>query len=210
MNMNLPSSAVARLSGADSLDRVVGMAPAPLLPGEQEAEYATLAARIVAAAQPRDAIEDLLTRDVVDLSWEILRLRRLKAGLLRGAIGNGISVVMDGLGYDKRKGYGSASELAANWAAGRKTARKEVAALLQRAQLTMEDVMAGTLETNLDAFERFDRMLASSEARRNNALREIDRHRAAFGAAIRQAINDVQDAEFLDVETGAAGGGMSP
>jgi hypothetical protein len=210
MNMNLPSSAVARLSGADSLDRVVGMAPAPLLPGEQEAEYATLAARIVAAAQPRDAIEDLLTRDVVDLSWEILRLRRLKAGLLRGAIGNGISVVMDGLGYDKRKGYGSASELAANWAAGRKTARKEVAALLQRAQLTMEDVMAGTLETNLDAFERFDRMLASSEARRNNALREIDRHRAVFGAAIRQAINDVQDAEFLDVETGAAGGGMSP
>jgi hypothetical protein len=74
----------------------------------------------------------------------------------------------------------------------------------------MEDVMAGTLETNLDAFERFDRMLASSEARRNNALREIDRHRAAFGAAIRQAIDDVQDAEFLDVETGAAGGGMSP
>jgi hypothetical protein len=205
-----PSSAVARLSGEDSLDRVAAIAPVPLLPGEQEAEYATLAARIVAAAQPRDAIEDLLTRDVVDLSWEILRLRRFKAGLLRGAIGNGISVVMDGLGYDVRKGRGSADELAANWAAGRKTARKEVANVLQRAQLTMEDVMAGTLETNLDAFERFDRMLASSEARRNNALREIDRHRAVFGAAIRQAINDVQDAEFRDVETGATGGGTSP
>jgi hypothetical protein len=209
MNMTL-SSTVARLSGEDSLDRVAAIAPVPLLPGEQEAEYATLAARIVAAAEPRDAIEDLLTRDVVDLSWEILRLRRFKAGLLRGAIGNGISVVMDGLGYDERKGRGSANELAANWAAGRKTAPKEVATALQRAQLTMEDVMAGTLETNLDAFERFDRMLASSEARRNNALREIDRHRAAFGAAIRQAINDVQDAEFLDVETGAAGGGTLP
>jgi hypothetical protein len=209
MNMTL-SSAVARLSGEDSLDRVAAIAPVPLLPGEQEAEYATLAARIVAAAQPRDAIEDLLTRDVVDLSWEILRLRRFKAGLLRGAIGNGISVVMDGLGYDVRKGRGSANELAVNWAAGRKTARKEVATVLQRAQLTMEDVMAGTLETNLDAFERFDRMLASSEARRNNALREIDRHRAVFGAAIRQAINDVQDAEFRDVETGATGGGTSP
>jgi hypothetical protein len=41
-----------------------------LLPGEQEAEYATHVARIVAAAQPRDAIEDLLSRDVIDLSWE--------------------------------------------------------------------------------------------------------------------------------------------
>jgi hypothetical protein len=63
MNMTL-SSAVARLSGEDSLDRVAGIAPAPLLPGEQ-GEYATLAARIVAVARPRDAIEELLTRDVL-------------------------------------------------------------------------------------------------------------------------------------------------
>ena len=33
-------------------------------------------------------------------------------------------------------------------------------------------------------------------ARRNNALREIERHRAALGAAVRQAIDEVQDAEF--------------
>jgi hypothetical protein len=38
--------------------------------------------------------------------------------------------------------------------------------------------MAKTLEGEIDSFERFDRILASSEARRNNALREIDRHRA--------------------------------
>ncbi len=69
---------------SDVLDRVVGIAPAPLLPGEQEADYADHVARIVTAAQPRDAIEDLLTRDVIDLSWDVLRLRRLKAGLLRG------------------------------------------------------------------------------------------------------------------------------
>ena len=32
----------------------------------------------------------------------------------------------------------------------------------------------------MNSFERFDRMLASSEGRRNNALREIERHRAAL------------------------------
>jgi hypothetical protein len=58
---------------SDVLDRVTGIAPVPLLPGEQEAEYATHVARIVAVAQPKDAIEDLLTRDVIDLSWEVLR-----------------------------------------------------------------------------------------------------------------------------------------
>jgi hypothetical protein len=49
--------------------------------------------------QPRDAIQVHLTRDVVDLTWEILQLRRLKAGL-------GIGRVMDGLGYNERKGCG--------------------------------------------------------------------------------------------------------
>ncbi len=73
-----------------------------------------------------------------------------------------------------------------------KAAQKEVAGALQKAQLTMEDVMAETLEGKIDSFERFDRLLASSEARRNNALREIERHRAALGAAVRQAIDEVR------------------
>jgi hypothetical protein len=188
---------------SDVLDRVAGIAPAPLLPGEQEAEYATHVARIVAAAQPRDAIEDLLTRDVIDLSWDVLRLRRLKAGLLRGAISSSIYQVMCRLGYEDD----FAGELAANWAAGKKAAQRTVAAALQKAQLTMEDVMAETLQDKIDSFERFDRLLASSETRRNNALREIERHRAALGAAVRQAVDDeIQDAEFRDVDTGEVGG----
>ena len=183
---------------SSAISRVVGIAPAPLLPGEKETDYAEVALRIVKAATPRDAIEDILTRDVIDLSWEVLRLRRLKAGLLRGAIGSGLSAVMYRLGYEEE----FAGELAANWAAGKKAAQKTVAAALQKAQLTMEDVMAETLEGKIDSFERFDRLLESSEGRRNKALREIDRHRAAFGAAMRQAIDEVQDAEFRDVDTG--------
>jgi hypothetical protein len=71
-------------------------------------------------------------------------------------------------------------------------------------------VTAKTLESKLDSFERLDRMLASAEARRNNALREIDRHRAALGAAMRQAVDEVQDAEFRDVETGVPRVGAPP
>jgi hypothetical protein len=69
---------------------------------------------------------------------------------------------------------------------------------------------AKTWERKLDSFERLDRMLASAEARRNNALREIDRHREALGGAVRQAIDEVQDTEFRDVETGEVGGGPPP
>jgi hypothetical protein len=191
---------------SDVVDRVVGIAPAPLLPGEGEADYVSLVARVVAVARPRDAIEEFLTRDAIDLTWEILRLRRMKVGLLRASMGSGIESVMRSLGYNPV----SAREIAAGWAAGEKSAKNEVARALRKAQLTMEDVMAKTLEGEIDSFERFDRMLASSEARRNNALREIERHRAALGAAVRQAIDGVQDAEFRDVDTGEEGGGAPP
>ena len=82
--------------------------------------------------------------------------------------------------------------------------------LLDKAGLTLDEVTAKTFESKLDSFERLDRMLASAEARRNNALREIDRHREALGRAVRQAIDEVQDAEFRDVETGSVGGVTPP
>jgi hypothetical protein len=198
------------LAVGDVLDRVAGIAPAPLLPGEQEAEYVTLVARIVAVAAPRDAIEDLLTRDVIDLTWEVFRLRRVKTGILKASINMGVEGVLDGLGYGQDQTYNYTKRLGENWAAGDKKSRKDVMAALSAAGLTIDEVTAKTLESKLDSFERLDRMLASAEARRNNALREIDRHREALGGAVRQAIDEVQDVEFQDVETGAAGGKTPP
>jgi hypothetical protein len=73
------SAVVAQpMAVSDVVDRVAGIAPAPLLPGEREAEYVNLIARVVTVARPRDAIEEFLTRDFIDLTWEILRLRRMK------------------------------------------------------------------------------------------------------------------------------------
>jgi hypothetical protein len=206
MNMRPPSS-LARVSGEGSFNRVAGIAAAPLLPGEQEPDYANLVARIVAVAQPSDAIEDRLTRDVIDLTWEIFRLRRVKAGILKASINTGVERILDDLGYGPEISFDYTEKVAKKWAAGDKTARKEVQAALDKAGLTTDDVTAKTLESKLDSFERLDRMLASAEARRNNALREIDRHREALGGAVRHAIDEVQEAEFHVVETGAAEGG---
>lgn len=70
-----------RLSAVpDILDRVVAIAPVPLLPGEKEADYASLAASVVGTARPEDAIEELLVRDIIDLTWEVFRHRRAKQG----------------------------------------------------------------------------------------------------------------------------------
>jgi hypothetical protein len=87
-------------------------------------------------------------------------------------------------------------------AAGDENARKKVDTILTKAGLTIDEVAAKTLERKIDVFERIDRMLASAEARRNNALREIDRHREAGGAAVRRAIDEVAGVEFRDIESG--------
>jgi len=45
-----------------------------LLEGEFEAEYGRLLAQVAAAVRPSDVIEVLWVGDVVDLTWEALRL----------------------------------------------------------------------------------------------------------------------------------------
>ena len=72
--------------------------------------------------------------------------------------------------------------------------------------LTRDELMAETLAWKLDEVERIDRMIAGAEARRNVALREIDRHRATLEAALRQAADEVLDAEFKEIPPSLAEG----
>jgi hypothetical protein len=67
--------------------------------------------------------------------------------------------------------------------------------------LTMHAVMAMILFTNIDVIARIDEMIATAEARRNAALRELERHRATFGRALRHAVEQVEDARFEMIET---------
>src|SRR5262249_18834177 len=54
----------------------------PLIAGEQQSAYDELVARVNEALEPADVLEHVFIRDIVDLAWEVLRLRRLKASLM--------------------------------------------------------------------------------------------------------------------------------
>ena len=77
-----------------------------------------LAARVVGTTKPEDAIEELLIRDVVDLTWEVFRLRRARAGVLVASMSDGVRQVLDSLGHGEGRGY--TKELGKAWAAGDK------------------------------------------------------------------------------------------
>src|SRR6516225_5762374 len=76
-------------SAEADLDTIFG--PPPLLPGESEANYRALYQRVRGAIEPADLIEELWVRDITDLFWETLRLRRLKAKLMTAAAYQGVA-----------------------------------------------------------------------------------------------------------------------
>ena len=183
----------------------VPLPPPSLANGEDAATYEQLAARIRAAVAPANIIEEIWARDVADLTWDVVRLRRLKAGLYTIGASDGMAEIMRGLeapivGRAKLRG----------WAARDPVAVAAVNSQLSAAGLDMGDVTTGTFAARIDQFDRIERMLAAAEVRRAAALHAIDdrraaeRARAAAEEAERGAVPPIEAGEFTLVpEAGA-------
>jgi hypothetical protein len=196
--------------------------PPPLIAGEDPAAYDDLQERFTAAIKPTDVLEEMWMRDSVDLTWETQRLRHLKAALLKWIMLEKLSFILEPVELessddeleaessdeeppadeleDESSDYElSTEELAERWAARDPQAIEEVNEQLASKGLTVEDVTARALSAEIENFERIDRMVMNAEARRNAALRELERHRMTLAQALRQASDNVIDADFEDV-----------
>jgi hypothetical protein len=175
--------------------RLAWLGPPPLFEGEDTAAYDELLARISGAVKPTDIFEEIWVGDIVDLVWEAVRLRRLKASLMTATAHKGLEQILKPLVGSLQEGG-----LAKAWAAREKKAIEWVNELLAAAGLTMDAVMAQTLSINLNDIERIQRMIANAEARRNAILREVERHRATWGENLRRAAQQAEDIEFEIIE----------
>jgi hypothetical protein len=183
------------VSTAVTPTRLALFGPPALLEGENPASYDELLARVSGAVKPADVLEEIWVRDVVDLVWETHRWRRLKANLIMATTYKGVEAVVEPMVGDY-----AATSLARSWARRDAGAIKKVDKLLASAGLTMDAVMAQTLSLKIDHIERIDRIIMGAEARRNVALRELDRHRASLAQALRRVSDEVEDAQFEEVE----------
>ena len=181
-------------------DASVPLPPPSLVNGEDAAGYDQLAARITAAVAPENVIEEIWVRDVVDLVWDVVRLRRLKAGLFKVGESDGMAEIMRGLGEYQFK--------AREWAARKPGAVAAVNTQLSAAGLDMNDLTTSTFAARIDQFELVERMLAAAEVRRAAALHAIDnrrvaeRLRAAARDAEQAAAPPIKDGEFALVPNG--------
>ena len=196
----LPSTA-GNLASVRPSAALAFLAPAPLIAGEDAAAYDDLLTRISAALEPSDILEEIWVRDVVDMVWDALRLRRLKAQLLTASAYEGMHAILS-----RFLDWQYSEQLARQWTLRDAAAVTKAEAVLASAGLSAEAVTAQTLALKIDIVERIDRMMVTAEARRNSVLREIERHRASFAHTLRRAVQEVEDAEGVeDAEQGEGG-----
>ena len=174
----------------------------PMIPGDDAAGYDTLQARMLADVRPGNVMEEAWTRDAIDLVWEAVRLRRLKAALMMACADQGMSKILFSI-------HAPNPLLATRWAGRELDAVAEVDAALAAAGLNIGHVMARTLAVRIAEIERIDRMSASVEARRAAALREICHHRDSrhFADRLREAAAaQIENVAYAEVVAPALGG----
>jgi hypothetical protein len=172
--------------------------PPALLPGEDPAAYQAVLARFRAAVGPRDDLQQELVRDVVYDTWQIDRWRRFATALLRVFLPDAVATVLGRL-----RDFAPGDDIVDRWARGDAAALEEVSRLLTSASLTTDAVLATAFATNMALFESFEALIGSATARRERALREIERRQVGLARDLRRAMAQIDVIE-PDGGTGVA------
>jgi hypothetical protein len=89
-----PAQAVAAFSMPEHIRELLG--PAPLLRWESPERYERVLASMAQAVDPKDWIEWVWTKDLVDLGWEAARARRAQAAAVGLAYKKALAHLMGG------------------------------------------------------------------------------------------------------------------
>jgi hypothetical protein len=167
--------------------------PPPLFVGEDPKIYDQFLTKISAAVMPADIFQEIWVRDVVDLTFDVFRLRRLKANLLTANACKGLTETLAPL-----VGRSRAETLAEGWATRKSDVVEEVNKILASAGLSIDHVLAQTFSVKLDDIERLEHLIALAETRRNSTLREIERHQHALAQKLTRAAQEIEEIRLID------------
>jgi len=148
-------------------------------------------------------------RQILDVVWEASRYRGMITALIDATEQQALQKVLRPLVHGTDDGsralfkdglpdvFGATKSevLAWRYILDEKEVVEEVDRLLESAGLTWQAIKAEAFSLRIDHVERINKMIISAEARRNSALREIERHRANFGQRLRGAAKRVEERE---------------
>ncbi len=172
--------------------------PSPLIPGEDAQAYEAFLAQVTTSVKPTDVTEEIWVRDVVDLTWELQRWRRLKANLLAAARKGALERLLEfteGPRVAMLEEPWWRQELASRWLVQDEDAVAEVEDILNERGLDIHSIMAQALSDKLKQIERLDGMAASAEARRDKVFMNIVRRRESVARRLRMATDTIIDVD---------------
>lgn len=207
---NSSGGAVATANMPVELQSLLGRAP--LLRTESSQAYDALTAQCAAALDPQDMIEWLMIRDYVDLTWEILRLRRMKQHLLKLGAPDAIFRIAEELRDGRQRGEAGGPAVQA-WIKGG-AARQALYREFARHDVDEETIAAEAFLHRFGSIEKFEDVLKEKEALRRGVLRDLEAYRDSSLWARRriaaQEIEALADRAVLAPPSGRRGASGAP
>jgi len=149
----------------------------PVLGFESKVAYWSLVESIANAMGPRDIMEWIIVKDLVDLSYDKMFYRRVKANIIGvGRMPALISILNSILPNPSAQ---EARKLAKGWFAN-SDAKSAIVDLFIEHKLNNDHIDAEAVRLNSQALEQIERMLAGMESRFSLAYREIDYYRESL------------------------------
>jgi hypothetical protein len=180
-------------SVSSAIDDLLG--PLPLLEGEDRVAYLGLLEEVRRQVAPNDVIEQIYVRDIVDLTWELMRARRLKVGLLHKGQVAAIKRLLPSYNRGGPGGFVGQLRNAKPSVTGATTAAlgfSESLKALEKFGITLDEVNAHAYAIEREAITRLDQTMMQIEARRNFALREIEKRQEAFARRLNESVRQVE------------------
>src|SRR5579862_6138285 len=155
--------------------------------------------------KPRGIVEQFFVEDIIYISWDILRFHRSRTALINLTFRAALEKILTELLrspkmltlLDSREM--DARELAFGWFSDEK-AKSKVVKLLKQFHLDETVIEAEAMRNCAAELERFDRLLASAESRRNRALRSVTEYRTDLALRLRATSDRIIDGEVLAIE----------
>ena len=182
------------LAGSKTLlDKFLG--PYPIMEGEDPAAYAGLLAEVRRQAAPKDIIEEIYVRDIVDLTWELLRARKIKVALLHKGQVRAVQQFLSS-GNRVQFDYEDKKNISAALAKG----LSHAVSMLNKSGITVQEINAHAFSLEREALQLIDQNMVQVEARRNFTIREIEKRRSSLAERMASSLNEVE-ADYTEVKT---------
>jgi hypothetical protein len=175
----------------------------PLLSTESPEDFDRIRDALVQQIRPRGIIDHIHVLDIAELTFEILRIRRCKIGVLNLALLSARNDVFcdllekDGYGYLQAKEL--AEHIARRWSTNQ-AVKKWGEKLLRRFKLDESAIEGEAYKNSAEDLEVLDKLEASKESRRNRALRCIAEYRSNLARQLEQASDRIIESEVLALE----------